>query len=182
MNEIGTSLIRPGRCRVSNLCFVAIQKNYFGKFSAEKWTNHFWVSITYYSTYWLTCKISSTLINIKPTLCFINMINMSYCGKSHWNEVKSTLLTKFQVSQERLGGFCSEFHQWKTKPYELLFWNDFSFLLICFWNIIPNKMDAFLLGHGVEQDIRIGKHVALSWFVCPIFKWTMGITEFSFNL
>ena len=37
----------------------------------------------------------------------------------------------------------------KDKPYELLFWNDFSFLLISFWNIIPNKMDAFLLGHGV---------------------------------
>ena len=40
-------------------------------------------------------QVSSTLINIKPTLCFINMINMSYCGKSHWNEVKSTLFTKF---------------------------------------------------------------------------------------
>ena len=36
MNEIGTSLIRSGRCSVSNLSFVAVEKNYFGKFSAEK--------------------------------------------------------------------------------------------------------------------------------------------------
>ena len=36
MNEIGTSLIRSGRCSVSNVSFVAIQKNYFGKFSAGK--------------------------------------------------------------------------------------------------------------------------------------------------
>ena len=39
-------------------------------------------------------QVSSILINIKPKLCFINMINMSYCGKSHWNGVKSSLLTK----------------------------------------------------------------------------------------
>ena len=36
MNETGVSLIGSGRCRVSNLSFVGIQKNYIGKFSAEK--------------------------------------------------------------------------------------------------------------------------------------------------
>ena len=25
-------------------------------------------------------QVSSALINIKPKLCFVNMINMSYCG------------------------------------------------------------------------------------------------------
>ena len=34
-------------------------------------------------------------LRVKPKLCFINMIIMSYCGKSHWNGVKSSLLTKF---------------------------------------------------------------------------------------
>ena len=40
----------------------------------------------------------------------INMINMSYCGKSHWNGVyvKSRLLTKFKFTRERLDWFCSE--------------------------------------------------------------------------
>ena len=77
------------------------------------------------------------------------MINMSYWGFSHWNGVKSGILKKFYFSQECLGGFCSEFHQWKTKLFLLLLWNNFSILSISFWNIIPNKMDAFLLGHGV---------------------------------
>ena len=40
-------------------------------------------------------QVPSTLINIKPKLCFIEMVNMSYCGKSHWNGVKLSLLTKF---------------------------------------------------------------------------------------
>ena len=40
-------------------------------------------------------QVSSTFINIKPKLCFINKINMSYCGKTHWNGVKSSLLTNF---------------------------------------------------------------------------------------
>ena len=82
------------------------------------------------------------------------MINTSYYVKSHWNRLKSTLLIKFKFSQERLGGFCSEFHQWKTKPYWIILWNNFSFLVISFWNIIPNKMDAFLLGHGVYSCVQ----------------------------
>ena len=97
MNEIGRSLIISGRCSVSNLSFLAIQKNYFGKFSAEKKMNKSCLSIhnILFDLSLIDVQVSSTLISIKLTLCFINMINMSYCGKSHWNEVKSTLLTKF---------------------------------------------------------------------------------------
>ena len=142
-----TSLIRSNRCRTSNL-FLLLQKSDGGKFSAEKVEQ---IIHNILCDLLLTdVQVSSKLINIKPKLCFINMINMGYCGKSHWNGVKSRLLTKFKFSQERLGGFCSEFHQWKTKPYLLLLWNNFSFLLISFWSKIPNKMDAFLLGHSVD--------------------------------
>ena len=76
--------------------FCCYKKNYGGKFSAEK------VEYICFSIHNILCDllltvvhISSTLINIKSKLCFINMINTSYCGKSHWNDVKSSLLTKF---------------------------------------------------------------------------------------
>ena len=98
-----------GRDAELQICFLLLQKNYGGKFSAEKVEQ---IIQNILCDLLLTdVQVSSTLINIKPKLFFINMINMSYCGKSHWKGVKSRLLTKFKLSQERLGGFCSEFHQ-----------------------------------------------------------------------
>ena len=68
-------------------------KNYGGKFSAEK--NEQIIHNIFCDLYWLLCKfqVHWTILNLK--LCFINMINKSYCDKSHWNGVKSSLLTKF---------------------------------------------------------------------------------------
>ena len=36
-------------------------------------------------------QVSSTLINIKPTICALHMINMTYCGKSplEWGKIES---------------------------------------------------------------------------------------------
>ena len=72
---------------------LLLQKIYGGKFSAEKVEQ---IIHNILCDLLLTVvQVSSTLINTKPKLRFINMINARYCGKSHWNGVKSSLLAKF---------------------------------------------------------------------------------------
>ena len=43
----------------------------------------------------------------------------------------------------------------KDKTLLIVIMEKKSFLFISFWNIIPNKMDAFLLGHGVVHTYEI---------------------------
>ena len=88
-----TSLIRSGRYRTSFVfcCYKRITV----ASSVQKKLNE--SSIAYCVTfYWLLCKFhvhwSASSLKLQ---CFINMINMSYCGKSHWNGVKLSPLTKF---------------------------------------------------------------------------------------
>ena len=71
---------------------LLLQRNYGGKFSAEEVEQ---IIHNILCDLLLAVQVSSTLINIKPKLCFINMINTSYCDKSHWNGVKLSLLAKF---------------------------------------------------------------------------------------
>ena len=59
-------------------CLLLLQKNYGCKFSAEKVEQMMHNILCHLSL--TVVQVSSTLINIKPKLCFINMINMSYCG------------------------------------------------------------------------------------------------------
>ena len=68
---------------------LLFQKNYGGRFSAEKVEQI--IHNILCDLLLTTLQVSSILINIKPTLYF----NTSYCGKSHWNGVKSSRLTKF---------------------------------------------------------------------------------------
>ena len=103
------------------ICLLLLQKNFGVKLSAEK---------------------------VEQIIPYI--LCLAYYGKSHWEGVKSSLLTKFWFSRERLGSICSEFYQWKTKPYSLLLWKNISFLFINSWNIILIKMDAISLGHSVR--------------------------------
>ena len=46
------------------------------------------------------------------------------------------------------------------------------------WQLAAQSAQDATIKH-TEQDIRIGEQVALSWLVRPIFKWTLGIVEFS---
>ena len=96
VNEIGTSLIKSGRRKTLNLTSCCYKRITLAS-SAQKKLNKLCLSIhNILCDLLLTVvQVSSTLINIKPNLCFINMMNMGYCGKSHWNGVILSLLTKF---------------------------------------------------------------------------------------
>ena len=57
------------------ICLLLLQKHFGGKFSAEKVEQ---IIHNILCDLLLTgVQVSNTLINIKPKLCFINMINMS---------------------------------------------------------------------------------------------------------
>ena len=65
---------------------LLVQKNYGGKFNGEKVAEQIIHDI-------LCDMFTDCCANLK--LCCIIMINTSYCVKSHWNRLKSTLLIKF---------------------------------------------------------------------------------------
>ena len=65
---------------------LLVQKNYGGKFNGEKIAEQIIHDILY-------DMFTDCCVNLK--LCCIIMINTSYCVKSHWNRLKSTLLIKF---------------------------------------------------------------------------------------
>ena len=73
----------------------------------------------------IVVQVSRTLINIKPKLWFINMINMSYCGNSHWNRAKSSLLTNSCFLKNGSADFSQNFTNERRNPtkcyYEIFF-------------------------------------------------------------
>ena len=125
---MGTSLIRSGRsCRVSNLSLVAT-KELRWQVQCRKKNNKSCLSIhnILFDFLLTVVQVSSTFINIKPKLCFINKINMSYCGKTYWNGVKSSLLTSFL--NNGLADFAQNFTNERQNPTNCCYEIIFSFL------------------------------------------------------
>ena len=75
---------------------------------------------------------------------------MSYCGKSQmleWGKIESSY--KILVFSRTLRRILLRILPMKDETLLIVIMKEFFILLISFWNIIPNKVDAFLLGHGV---------------------------------
>ena len=87
----GTSFFR---CRTCKFVFCCYKRITLASSVQKKLNKSYWNNQNILCDLLLTV-VHCTLINFKPKLCFINMIKLSYCGKSHWNGVKSSLLTKF---------------------------------------------------------------------------------------
>ena len=74
-------------------------------------------------------KVSSTctLINIKPKLCIINMINMSHCGKSHWIGLNRLFLQTSSFLENASADFAQNFTNERRNPTNCYYEISFNF-------------------------------------------------------
>ena len=93
-------------------------------------------------------QVLSTLINIKP-MCFINMINTSYCGKSHWNGVKSNLLQNSSFLKNASADFAQNFTNERRNStncfYEIFFFFFFFFIFMNYFLKYNSKQNGCIL-------------------------------------